>query len=284
MSLSSLYLDAFVAVAALESFSAAANKLNITQSALSQRIKNLEEDLGLTLFLRSFGGVQLTEQGQKVLRYCQTKDSLETEMLHELNSQSKEGLSGVVRIGAYSSILRSAVIPALAGFLRLNPRVLCEFSSSPMELLPSKLNRNEVDFIIMDSKLDRADVEFDLLGKEKFVVIENKKKSDRNDIFLDNDYNDRTTELFFKLQNSKKIKYRRSYFDDCYGIIDGVEMGLGKAIMSSHLIKNNKNIKVVKVYKETSLDIYLHYHSQVFYSKIHQSIVFELKQKLGLFL
>ena len=63
MSLSSLYLDAFVGVAKAESFSGAAKGLHITQSALSQRIKNLEDELGLTLFLRMTSGVRLTEQG-----------------------------------------------------------------------------------------------------------------------------------------------------------------------------------------------------------------------------
>lgn len=48
--------------------------LNITQSALPQRILNLESDLGSTLFIRESSGILLTELGQRMLRYCQMKD------------------------------------------------------------------------------------------------------------------------------------------------------------------------------------------------------------------
>ena len=59
------------------------------------------------------------------------------------------------------------------------------------------------------------------------MVIESARSGRRNDIFLDNDAADRATETFFKAQGGKFLKYRRSYFDDCYGIIDAVGMGLG---------------------------------------------------------
>lgn len=85
MSLPSLNLDAFLAVAKTEGFSSAAKHLNVTQAALSQRIKNLEAELGLTLFIRRPTGATLTEQGERLLRYCQTRDSLEVELVHDLN-------------------------------------------------------------------------------------------------------------------------------------------------------------------------------------------------------
>ncbi|MBL7669729.1 MAG: hypothetical protein JNM39_04530 [Bdellovibrionaceae bacterium] len=61
-----------------------------------------------------------------------------------------------------------------------------------------------------------------VLGQEKYVAIESKRSSERNDIFLDNNSVDRATEVFFRDQGHKASKYRRSYFDDCYGTIDGV--------------------------------------------------------------
>ena len=63
MSLPSNYLDAFQEIAKSGGFSQATKVLNISQSALSQRIKNLEEEIGLTLFVRTPTGVLLTEQG-----------------------------------------------------------------------------------------------------------------------------------------------------------------------------------------------------------------------------
>ncbi|MCB9027129.1 MAG: LysR family transcriptional regulator [Bdellovibrionaceae bacterium] len=284
MSLSSLYLDAFMAVAKAESFSKAAENLHITQSALSQRIKNLESELGLTFFLRTPSGAKITEQGQRLLRFCQTRNSLESELIDDLSANKSRELTGIVRIGAYSSVLRSVVMPALAPLLQKHPHVLCEFICNQMDALPLMMNRAEVDLIILDHRIERAGVEIELLGRERFVVIEGRKQFSRDDIFLDNDTKDIATENFFRSQKKKPPKYRRSYFDDCYGIIDGVRMGLGKAVMSEHLVKKDASINISKGYKPFDLEVCLHYHAQPFYSKLHQTVVDELKKSSSKFL
>src|SRR5262249_54594072 len=122
VSLSALQLDAFYAVARTLSFTRAARELHVTQSALSQRIKNLEGELTCRLFVRSPAGVACTEAGQRLLRYCQTKAALESELVSELGAAPAEGLGGTVRVAAYSSVVRSAVLPALAPMLRAHPR------------------------------------------------------------------------------------------------------------------------------------------------------------------
>lgn len=273
MSLPSLYLDAFLAVAKTEGFSSAAKQLNITQSALSQRIKNLEDELGLTLFIRTPMGANLTEPGERLLRYCQTRDSMEEELIQDLNVSKSFEITGTLKIAGYSSILRSVLIPALHPLLKKHPNILCEFICSSMPNLPGLLQRAEVDFIVMDYRLEKANLQTAVIGQEKYVAIESKKASDRNDIFLDNDSDDRATEVFFKTQGGKAHKYRRSYFDDCYGIIDGVALGLGRAVMPAHLISNNTDIKIIKGHKSYSVDVVLHYYQQPFYSKLHQAVI-----------
>lgn len=281
MSLPSLYLDAFLAVAKTEGFSSAAKQLNITQSALSQRIKNLEDELGLTLFIRTPTGANLTEHGKRLLRYCQTRDSMEEELIHDLNVSKAFEITGTLKIASYSSILRSVLIPVLQPLLKKHPNILCEFICSGMPDLPGLLQRAEVDFIVMDYRFERANLQTAVIGQEKYVAIESKKGSERNDIFLDNDSEDRATEVFFKAQGGKAPKYRRSYFDDCYGIIDGVALGLGRAVMPAHLISNNTDIKVIKGYKPYTVDVVLHYYQQPFYSKLHQTIIDILTANAG---
>src|SRR4051812_16084592 len=123
MKLSSLQLEAFFETAKLGSFSRAAAHLGITQSALSQRVANLEGELQVTLLIRDPGGPILTGAGERLLRYCQVNNSLEQEILGQLKA---EGFSGVVRIAAFSSVLRSVIIPSLAPFLRAHRGVQCE--------------------------------------------------------------------------------------------------------------------------------------------------------------
>lgn len=275
MSLSSLYLDAFTAVAKSKGFSSAAQQLNITQSALSQRIKNLEDELGLSLFVRTPTGALLTEQGERLLRYCQTRNSLEEELIEDLNVTQSSAMTGTVRLAGYSSVLRSVLMPSLKPLLEKHPNILCEFTSAGMSELPGLLQRAEVDFIVMDTRLERANIETVTLGQETYVMIAGKEGCARDDIFLDNDANDRATELFFRAQSAhrgKTPKYRRSYFADCYGIIDGVSMGFGRAVMSKHLVSNNKKLRIQKGYQPYKMDVVLHYYQQPFYSKLHQAV------------
>ena len=88
--LSSLQLEAFMAVAQEQSFSKAAEVVHLSQSALSQRILNLEEELQTTLFIRQHTGTTLTSAGQNLLRFCRSKMILEKEFRQQLQ-QTEQG-------------------------------------------------------------------------------------------------------------------------------------------------------------------------------------------------
>ena len=72
------YLDifCFTSVARTKSFSITARELMITQQAVSRHIKVLEDELGFPLFLRNFQNVQLTDAGERMLRYFLERDRL----------------------------------------------------------------------------------------------------------------------------------------------------------------------------------------------------------------
>ena len=61
----------FVEISKLKSFTKASQKLNISQPALSKCVKNLENELGMELFIRSPGKIQLTQSGEEVLKNAQ---------------------------------------------------------------------------------------------------------------------------------------------------------------------------------------------------------------------
>ena len=261
-----------MAVAKMGSFSKAAEQIHITQSALSQRVKALEEDLCLTLFLRTPTGISLTEPGERLLRYCQCRDSMEEELLRDMSLSQVATYSGVVRVASYSSVFRSVVIPALTPFLQENSGVRVELICAQVPELPEKLQRAEVDFIIMDYKLNQANIETITLGREKYVAIESRGKSYCPDVFLDNNASDPVTADFFKAQKGKPPKYLRSYFDDCYGIIDSVSQGLGRAVIAEHLVRGNDQVKILKPYRPIYFDVVLHHYRQPIYSKLHKAV------------
>ena len=78
------FLEAFVWVARLQSFKAAAEKLHTTQAGISGRIATLEEQFGSRLFERERRGVSLTFNGSELLPYAERMLSLEKEMMEKM--------------------------------------------------------------------------------------------------------------------------------------------------------------------------------------------------------
>jgi DNA-binding transcriptional LysR family regulator len=280
MGLSSLYLDAFFAAARSLNFSQAAKELHITQSALSQRIKGLEEELDLTLFVRLPRGVQLTEAGGRLLRYCQARFSMEQELLEQLVGRgSQDGLGGVVRIGGYSSVVRSILMPALSHLLRDNRQVQVHFQNAEMRQLPELLLTGNVDFIVTDVPVHRADIETVQLGQEECVMADSAEFPVEGEIYLDHDPEDPTTAKFFSLQSGKLPEYRRSFMDEIYAITDAVALGLGKAVISRHLVARDPRIRIETGYRSMFVPVLLHYHKQPFYTALQRAVIEELKQR-----
>ncbi len=275
MSLSNLYIDAFMAVAQKENFSIAAESLFVTQSALSQRIKKLEEELGQTLFIRESSGAKLTEAGRKLLIYGQNKKVLEEEVLNSM-SETSQDLAGTIRIAAFSSVLRSVVIKSLGPFLRENPNINCEFKVAQMKDIPSMLQRAEVDIAILDYRLDKNGIVQETIGEEVYVLIDQIKGSSLKNTYLDHDSEDLATEAYFSKQTKLPKNYNRKYMGDIYGVIDGVSEGLGRAVVSKHLIKGRKELKIIKGMRPFTREVVLHHHEQVYYTKLHKCIVKEL--------
>ena len=270
MSLSSLHLDAFFAAAQSLNFSQAAKELHITQSALSQRIKALEEDLNLTLFVRLPRGVQLTEAGERLLRYCQARGSLERELLDHLTGGEGRAVGGMLRIAGYSSVARSVILPALTPLLRENPRVQPHVQSNEIRSLPEMLITGQVDFIVTDTEVHRNDFASVTLGEEEYVMCASADHAAPEDIFLDHDPSDPITNAFFAGQNRPVPEYRRAFLAEVYAIIDGVAAGLGRAVVSRHLIRHDSRVHVVSGYEPMRVPVFLHYHKQPFYTQLHK--------------
>ena len=114
-------LKYFVKVAETLNFSEAAKVLNVTQSTLSQQVKQLETEIGTQLLLRSSHSVALTEAGNELLplaRQTLHKAQLCTERINDLNNL----LTGTLNIGvtySFSPILTETLV----SFMKMYPRI-----------------------------------------------------------------------------------------------------------------------------------------------------------------
>src|SRR5260370_31620172 len=93
----------FVAIAERCGFGAAANTLNIAQSALSRHVKELEYELGGALFERGARGVSATESGKVLLARGRWLLGVVDDIKAEVKTENREP-SGIVRVGAPSSL------------------------------------------------------------------------------------------------------------------------------------------------------------------------------------
>jgi DNA-binding transcriptional LysR family regulator len=276
MTLSSSQLEAFSEVARTSSFSKAAKNLHVTQSALSQRIRNLEAKLATGLFIRDPSGLRLTAVGEELLRHCHIRESLETEFLNQMSS-TQSALGGVIRIAGFSSVMRSIVMPSLDGLVANNSDLNIEFFTRELRDLASMLTRNEVDLIITTDQPFRHEVISRVIGFEENILVESVKLAkQRNEIYLDHDPDDDITANFFKINKRESKKIHRNYLDEVYSIIDGVKRGWGRAVLPKHLIKNDNTLRILKNLKPLKTPVMIQYFRQPFYSKIHTKIVDEI--------
>ena len=139
-------LKYFVKVAETLNFSEASRMLNVTQSTLSQQIKQLENEFGTQLLMRSSHSVMLTEAGAEMLPYAQkTLHDAEicVDRVNDLNRIS----IGTLNIGvtySFSPILTETLLT----FMKMYPKVKLTIFYKPMAELMELLRKREVDFVL----------------------------------------------------------------------------------------------------------------------------------------
>lgn len=188
MSLLSANLQAFLAVYENSTVSAAAKRLSIGQTGITQRIRSLEKELGVTLFTRSRKGMALTNEGKSLLKYCLRARELEGETFSDLREQ------GVwkdvdLRIAGPTSCLSGRVIPQCQVLFKKWPRLNLHFIVDDRENRLELIKHGVADLVILhphqvpaelDSKVIKPD-EYILLGhpswrgRELFDILENER-------------------------------------------------------------------------------------------------------------
>ena len=212
------------------------------------------------------------------------KNSLEAEFLGDFGSQKGKILGGLIKVGGFSTVVRSVLVPSLSELLAKNPEVQAEFFTKEVRDLPSLLEAGRADFILLNKPYDKQGVENIELGFEENVLVEPKSGLFRNDVFLDHDSEDSTTADFFKTQSKAPQQWRRSYFDEIYAIIDGVLAGAGRAVIPLHIAKQVKGLNLTKGYRPMKTPVYFCYYRQAFYTSLQKQVIENIKTVGPIFL
>ncbi len=257
--------SAFLAVARHQHFGKAADALCITSSALSQRIATLEEQLQTRLFHRNNNAVTLTEIGQRLLRYGQTTETLQSELLQELLGAHQ--VSGTITVASFSSVARSVLLPALRALQFANPGLIVHIRVAHMYELTEILARGQADFIVSQDPLTRSGYESLLLGEEHNVLVEAVSEPRQDEVYLDHNQADDFTERFLLRHDARAVQLiRRRFCDDIYGILDAASLGLGRGVVPVHMLSPEMGLRLVPGYERCwATPVLLHYPSREYY-------------------
>jgi len=160
-------LEAFAAIARFGSFVEAADRLNLTQSTISVRIKELEQDLGVVLFDRSRRQVQLTPKGRELLHYADRAIALQLEIRRRIGTA--EALSGVVRIGVVE-LIAITWLPRLAAMLHARyPALTLELEVALNPSLLDWVRSGDIDIALVAGAETEAGLPMRNLGTVDFA-------------------------------------------------------------------------------------------------------------------
>ena len=147
------YYKFFYYVGKLHSITLAAEELNVSQPAVSQAIRNLERELGTTLFMRTSRGVRLTAEGQTLYGYVQR--GYETIREGERKFlEMQELTSGEVCIGASDMTLQFYLLSYLEQFHEQYPKIRITVTNAPTPETLKYLQSGRIDFGVVSTPME----------------------------------------------------------------------------------------------------------------------------------
>ncbi len=165
----------FLEIVRCASFGQAAERLNVTQPALSKSIRNLEQSLGVTLLERHPGGVIPTDYGKLFLQYASLISAEIERAVAEIEQMKGTG-RGVVRVGAGATMMQYVIPQAVRAFVAMDDTASVTFRQGLREDLVASLRRGEVDLIVgsIRSAEDDEDFRREVVMRDEIVVVANR--------------------------------------------------------------------------------------------------------------
>lgn len=163
-------LAAFCAVVEKKSFSRAAEKLGVTQPAVSLQVRALEERLGQKLIDRSGRRVELTEAGVRVYRSAQRLLQLEQELIEDVAAVDGARLHGTLAIGASTGPGAHVVPLLLCEFHRLHPEVRIALSIFDTQAVIDMVVERDVELGIVGALRRHRSLTFEPLVSDEIVL------------------------------------------------------------------------------------------------------------------
>ena len=163
-------LKVFYTVSQKLSFTKAAESLFVSQPAVTKHIKELEEQLGTSLFKRNGGNISLTPAGQILVKHTReifkTYETLQNE-LAELNGSAR----GNIRIGASTTLAQYVLPRILALFKTTYPDIHFSFTSGNSETIEQLVMLEKIDIAIVEGISHHPQIMYEPFVKDEIVLV-----------------------------------------------------------------------------------------------------------------
>lgn len=259
----------FYVVAKHKHMTKASEELHISQPAISQSIKKLEDQLGGTLFLRSNKGMGLTEEGKMFYEYVKGALELINNAENEFTS-FKDLSKGEIKIGCSTTLTKLVLMYALKEFHLDYPNININITNDLTSNLINDLKLGKLDFVIFnESNIKEANLNLEKIKELKQGFIYNPEIYDDNInnfedlnnvplILQKEESNSRKLLDYIALQNNVKLIPKMEVVSQEL-ITEFTNIGLGIGFAIIDLAKRNyKNIKELNINKKIpNINIYL---------------------------
>lgn len=221
-----------------------AQRLYTTQSALTKRIQNIEEELGCSLFVRSKKGVLLTPFAESILPFIRDI-SHNLDQIRNIASCPEGELGGTLKVGVAVNHARYRLTDLLETFIENYPKVDIQVSVKRSPDLYQELQSGETNLVIIRGDYPWTEGDM-ILNEEKVCLVKNStlKDADLNTIpFLD-----RTSDVSFEADLSKWLTENRIrrhsvlQINDVDTILQMVERNIGWTILPEVCLKDFNGI------------------------------------------
>ena len=167
----------FYVVAETKNITKASEILNISQPAVTKHIKNLEEQLGNPLFIRTKKGVILNEYGEKIFLNVKQALNLLSESEKEI-SKYKSLNKGTIKIGISTTLARKYLLKYIKKFHETYPNIVIDIYTDATKDLIKQLKNGVIDIIISKFPQNRDnDLDYIYLDKSKYIFVANEEYS-----------------------------------------------------------------------------------------------------------
>jgi len=253
-------LRVFRTVAKHLNFSRAAEELLLTQPAVTQQIKALEEEFGVSLFDRGGGHIQLTPGGKALLPFAEQMTALSEQAAGAVAAAYGEQ-GGELAIGASQTIAQYLLPALIAAFRKIHPKVRITAVTGNTDGMLEALVMGRIELALIEGPEQRKDLRIEPFMEDHMVLVvppshewavqEVTPAMIKNEPLLMREYGSGSRRVIEQALAAKGVKAKDTQismeFDSTEALLSAAAVGLGVAFVSRWAVRNQLALGTLKL-------------------------------------